>query len=80
MPPHRCSENFPEAFQHALDVLSKRWTGLILFVLGDGPLRFNELAERIEIISDRILSERLKELRGRRDRRPTGLRRSARAC
>ena len=62
MPVLRCSDNFPEAFQQALDVLSKRWTGLILFVLGDGPLRFSEVSERIQVISDRVLSERLKEL------------------
>ncbi len=62
VPVLRCSDNFPEAFQQALDVLSKRWTGLILFVLGDGPLRFSEISERIQVISDRVLSERLKEL------------------
>lgn len=58
----RCSENFPESFQHALDILSKRWTGLIIFVLSQGALRFGELAEQIQVISDRMLSERLKEL------------------
>jgi DNA-binding HxlR family transcriptional regulator len=58
----RCSGNFPESFQKALEILSKRWTGLILFVLGQGPLRFNEIATHIGVISDRMLSERLKEL------------------
>lgn len=58
----RCSDNFPESFQRALEILSKRWTGLVLFVLGQGPLRFNEIAAQIDVISDRMLSERLKEL------------------
>jgi len=58
----RCSDNFPESFQKALEILSKRWTGLVLFVLGQGPLRFNEIAAQIDVISDRMLSERLKEL------------------
>jgi DNA-binding HxlR family transcriptional regulator len=58
----RCSGNFPESFQKALEILSKRWTGLLLFVLGQGPLRFNEIAAQIGVISDRMLSERLKEL------------------
>lgn len=63
MPDVRCSGNFPEAFQRALDLLSKRWTGLIIYVLHqEGAMRFNELAQRIEVISDRMLSERLKEL------------------
>jgi DNA-binding HxlR family transcriptional regulator len=58
----RCSENYPESFQHALDVLGKRWTGIILFALGEGSARFGELATRIQVIGDRMLSERLKEL------------------
>jgi DNA-binding HxlR family transcriptional regulator len=45
-----------------MEVLGKRWTGLILNVLMIGPLRFNELAGRLEVVSDRVLSERLKEL------------------
>jgi DNA-binding HxlR family transcriptional regulator len=61
-PRMRCSDNFPEAFQKALEILSKRWTGLILFALSQGPLRFNEIAAQIDVISDRMLSERLKEL------------------
>jgi DNA-binding HxlR family transcriptional regulator len=58
----RCSDNFPESFQRALEILSKRWTGLVLFVLGQGPMRFSEIAAQIDVISDRMLSERLKEL------------------
>jgi DNA-binding HxlR family transcriptional regulator len=58
----RCSDNFPESFQKALEILSKRWTGLVVFVLGQGPMRFNEIAAQIDVISDRMLSERLKEL------------------
>ena len=63
----RCSGNFPESFQKALEILSKRWTGLILFVLAQGPLRFNEIAAQIGVISDRMLSQRLKELEARLD-------------
>jgi DNA-binding HxlR family transcriptional regulator len=62
MNPVRCSGNLPEAFQQAVSVLAKRWTPLILFVLSDGPRRFSEIAEQIEFVSDRMLSERLKEL------------------
>jgi DNA-binding HxlR family transcriptional regulator len=49
-------------YQQAVELLGKRWTGLIVQVLLDGPLRFNELQERLEVVSDRMLSERLKEL------------------
>ena len=57
----RYSEQICPRFQHAIAILGKRWTGLILKVLLNGSLRFNELAEQIEIVSDRMLSERLKE-------------------
>ena len=49
-------------FQAAMEVLAKPWTGLIVAVLADGPLRFGELGERIGSIGDRMLSERLREL------------------
>lgn len=58
----RYSEQLCPRFQHAMEILGKRWTGLIIKVLTDGPVRFNELAERLEVVSDRVLSERLKEL------------------
>ncbi len=51
-------------FQAAVELLGKRWTGLVLKALLDGPLRFNELASRLEVVSERMLSERLKELEG----------------
>src|SRR5581483_4654392 len=49
-------------YQQAVELLGKRWTGLIVQVLLAGPLRFNELQEKLEVVSDRMLSERLKEL------------------
>jgi DNA-binding HxlR family transcriptional regulator len=49
-------------YQAAVEVLGKRWTGLILNVLLEGPQRFCELAGRLEPVSERMLSERLKEL------------------
>jgi DNA-binding HxlR family transcriptional regulator len=59
----RYSNQLCHRYQHAVEVLGKRWTCLILKVLFEGPLRFNELAERLDrVVSDRMLSERLKEL------------------
>lgn len=58
----RYSDQICGRYQHAVEIIGKRWTGLILKVLIDGPLRFNELAERLQVVSDRMLSERLKEL------------------
>jgi DNA-binding HxlR family transcriptional regulator len=49
-------------FQRATELVGKRWTGAIVRVLMPGPLRFNELLARVTGISDRLLSERLREL------------------
>jgi len=43
-------------------VLGKRWTGLLLDALMDGPRRFCELTSLVEGLSDRVLSDRLREL------------------
>ena len=45
-----------------MEIIAKRWTALILKVLIGRPLRFSELAEQLDVVSDRVLSERLKEL------------------
>ncbi len=45
-----------------MTLLGKRWTGLILLVLMKAPKRFGELSAEIESISERVLSQRLKEL------------------
>jgi len=50
------------AVEAALDILGRPWTGLVLYVLQDGPLRFSELSARITEIGDKMLSARLKEL------------------
>lgn len=46
----------------AFDLLGKRWNGLIVAVLGDGPLGFAELRRRVGTISDSVLADRLGEL------------------
>lgn len=49
-------------FHAAIELIGKRWTGVILSCLTDGPLRFGELARAIPGLSDRLLSQRLREL------------------
>ena len=49
-------------FEHAIQLLGKRWTGLILDTLMYGPQRFCELTTAVEGLSDRVLSDRLREL------------------
>ncbi|MDI6880759.1 MAG: helix-turn-helix domain-containing protein [Desulfitobacteriaceae bacterium] len=49
-------------FESAFELLGKRWTGLIIKVLLNGPKRFKDVAEVIQHMSGRMLTERLKEL------------------
>lgn len=50
----------------AVELVGKRWTGAIVSVLlAAGPLRFSEVAQAIPQLSDRLLSERMKELEAR---------------
>lgn len=49
-------------FHRTIEVIGRRWSGAILRVLTSGPARFGELKAAIPDLSDRLLSERLKEL------------------
>lgn len=49
-------------YHHAVELIGKRWTGAIVRTLMTGPRRFNELLAVIPGISDRLLTERLREL------------------
>ena len=49
-------------YHRAVELVGKRWTGAILLVLLDGPAHFSEIRQLVPDISDRLLSERLKEL------------------
>jgi DNA-binding HxlR family transcriptional regulator len=49
-------------FETAFELLGKRWTGLIIKVLLTGPKRFKDISDVIPSMSDRMLSERFKEL------------------
>src|SRR5947209_13096298 len=52
-------------YHEAVELVGRRWTGAILRVLMDGPLRFSEIAQAVPELSDRLLSERMKELESR---------------
>jgi DNA-binding HxlR family transcriptional regulator len=49
-------------FHHAIELLGRRWTGAIVFVLLKARCRFATLREAVPDITDRMLSERLQEL------------------
>jgi DNA-binding HxlR family transcriptional regulator len=49
-------------FHHASELIGRRWTGAIIFVLLRTRCRYASLREAIPDITDRMLSERLQEL------------------
>ena len=53
---------FCEVYRRGIEILGRRWTGAILRALMGGRTRFNDIAHTVPGLSDRLLSERLKEL------------------
>lgn len=53
-------------YHHAVEIIGRRWNGAILLLMLQGANRFNELKQAIPNISDKMLSERLKELEAER--------------
>jgi DNA-binding HxlR family transcriptional regulator len=49
-------------FHAAIELIGKRWSGAILSALTEGPCRFGELNHTVPGMSDRLLSQRLREL------------------
>ena len=56
-----CAEVCPN-FHEAIELIGKRWTGAILCALTERPMRFGELGKAVPGLSDRLLSQRLREL------------------
>ncbi|AXK37311.1 transcriptional regulator [Streptomyces armeniacus] len=56
-----CTEPEP-AITRVFQMLGKRWTGLIIAALMNGPGHFAELRRAVPGISERMLSDRLSEL------------------
>lgn len=54
--------DFCPIYHRAVELIGRRWTGAIVRMLLPGRRRFNELRGGIPDISDRMLSERLREL------------------
>jgi DNA-binding HxlR family transcriptional regulator len=51
-----------ETFQRAIELIGRKWTGAIIFLLLRSRCRYAALRDAIPGITDRMLSERLQEL------------------
>lgn len=49
-------------FHHAIELIGKRWTGAIVCALTERAMRYAELRKAVPGLSDRLLSQRLREL------------------
>jgi DNA-binding HxlR family transcriptional regulator len=54
--------DFCPRYHHSIELIGKRWTGVILRELLRGANRFSQLSGAIPHITDKLLAERLKEL------------------
>ncbi len=56
------TEGFCPRYHHAVELIGRRWTGAIVRAMLGGVCRFSDLTQTVPGLSDRMLSERLKEL------------------
>jgi DNA-binding HxlR family transcriptional regulator len=59
---HAIADVAPCPMEVALDIVGGKWTGVILFRLAEGPVRFNTLHRAICRITARTLTQALREL------------------
>lgn len=53
-------------YHEAVELIGRRWTGAIVATLMEGgALRFGQIAQAVPQLSDRMLTERLRELEAR---------------
>ena len=57
---------FCQSYASLMNMLSRRWMGVILRVLMTGPHRFSEILAAVPGLSDPLLTQRLRELEARK--------------
>jgi DNA-binding HxlR family transcriptional regulator len=57
---------FCPTYASLMDLLSRRWMGIVLRVLMAGPHRFNEILTAVPGLSDPLLTQRLRELEAKK--------------
>lgn len=50
------------SYTHVLEIISNKWTALVIYALEDGTIRYGEIKRRIEGISQKMLTQTLKQL------------------
>lgn len=55
-------DDYPPLTLEIMELVGDKWTLLLVYTLGDGPLRFSELRRRAMPISQKMLSQTLRGL------------------
>lgn len=55
-------DDYPALTLEIMDLVGDKWTLLLVYTLGEGPLRFSELQRRAKPISQKMLSQTLRGL------------------
>jgi DNA-binding HxlR family transcriptional regulator len=53
---------FCPRFHHAVELIGRRWTGVVLRAMLRGATRYSDIRAAVPALSDKMLAERLKEL------------------
>lgn len=61
-PHHHLGSPLCARYHRAVELIGRRWTGAIVFILLRGPCRYSDLRAAVPALTDRMLSERLREL------------------
>jgi DNA-binding HxlR family transcriptional regulator len=61
-PPSILDEEVCRGFQTVVELIGRRWSGAILMAMSRGAERFGQILKLVDGLSDRLLSQRLKEL------------------
>lgn len=49
-------------YSKVLEIISNKWTALVIYALEDGTIRYGEMGRRIEGISKKMLTQTLRQL------------------
>jgi DNA-binding HxlR family transcriptional regulator len=63
---HAKMSEFCPMYASIMDLLSRRWMGVVLRVLMSGPHRFSEILAAVPGLSDPLLTQRLRELEAKK--------------
>lgn len=50
------------SYRRVLEIISNKWSALVIYALEDGSLRYGEIRRRIEGVSQKMLTQTLRQL------------------